>query len=125
MKGTYTKLTNTGTQQDQGSAKIQAINDNIPIVVNLTLPSDYLDSLQTQRLPPPASPIVTPRGMNRTVAASYIGCSPRKFDGMVESGEMPSPRLIGTKKVWDRIELDDFFDSLPKPEDVGNDWDDC
>ena len=47
------------------------------------------------------------------------------FDGMVKKGEMPSPRLIGKKKVWDRDELDEFFADLPRPESNSdkNDWD--
>jgi predicted DNA-binding transcriptional regulator AlpA len=69
--------------------------------------------------------LLAPRGLPRTDAAFYIGCSPRMFDGMVKKGEMPSPRLIGTKKVWDRDELDEFFADLPRPQTNGdqNDWD--
>jgi hypothetical protein len=66
---------------------------------------------------------MNPRGLPRTEAASYIGCSPRKFDYMVVGGQMPVPRMIGAKKIWDRIELDDFFESLPKADEDGNDWD--
>lgn len=66
---------------------------------------------------------MNPRGLPRTEAATYIGCSPRKFDYMVVDGLMPSPRMIGTKKIWDRIELDEFFETLPKAGDVANDWD--
>ena len=65
---------------------------------------------------------IIPRGMPRTEAAAYVGCSPRKFDGMVADGLMPVPRLIGSKKIWDRLELDEFFDSLPRPGGE-NDWD--
>ncbi len=64
------------------------------------------------------------RGLSRTAAAEYIGISPRKFDAMVQCGEMPGPRRIGARKVWDRIEVDDYFDALPKDgEDEGNSWD--
>ncbi len=65
---------------------------------------------------------MTPRGMPRIDAATYIGCSPRKFDYMVEVGEIPEPRLVGTKKVWDRIELDESFEALPRPGQE-NEWD--
>lgn len=64
-----------------------------------------------------------PRGLPRTEAATYIGCKPRKFDAMVIDGAMPAPRMIGNKKVWDRLELDEFFDSLPRPNGGDNDWD--
>jgi len=64
------------------------------------------------------------RGLPRTSAAKYIGCSPRKFDDMVTNGDMPAARKIGAKKVWDRIELDEYFEALPRAnEDGGNDWD--
>mgnify|MGYP007032862333 FL=1 len=47
------------------------------------------------------------------------------FDGMVKSGSMPSPRLIGKKKVWDKDELDEFFADLPRPQTNAdkNEWD--
>jgi hypothetical protein len=41
---------------------------------------------------------------------------------MVEVGEIPEPRLVGTKKVWDRIELDESFEALPRPGQE-NEWD--
>lgn len=66
---------------------------------------------------------MTPRGLPRTEAATYLGCGPRKFDGMVNNGLMPSPRLIGTKKVWDRFELDEYFEALPRADEMENDWD--
>ncbi len=67
---------------------------------------------------------MTARGLPRTLAAEYVGCKPRKFDAMVAVGDMPQPRLIGAKKVWDRIELDEFFEALPRAgEDDTNEWD--
>ena len=65
---------------------------------------------------------MTPRGLPRSNAAEYVGCSPSKFDQMVEGGDMPKPRLIGTKRVWDRIELDEAFDALPRKGEE-EDWD--
>ena len=67
---------------------------------------------------------MTPRGLPRVAAAEYVGCSSRKFDTMVTDGEMPQPRMIGAKKVWDRLELDEFFEALPRAGEVAiNDWD--
>ena len=67
---------------------------------------------------------MTARGLPRVAASEYVGCSPRKFDAMVADGEMPQPRLIGAKKVWDRLELDEFFEALPRAGEAGiNDWD--
>ena len=54
------------------------------------------------------------RGLSRSCAAEYVGCSPRKFDQMIREGIMPAPRLIGTKKIWDRVELDEAFEELPR-----------
>lgn len=67
-----------------------------------------------------------PKGLPRVEAATYIGCSPRMFDGMVKAGEMPCPRLIGTKKVWDTVELNEAFEELPRAmgeNDNRNEWD--
>lgn len=64
---------------------------------------------------------MAPRGLPRYAAAEYIGCGPTKFEEMVTAGEMPKPRRIGSKRVWDRLELDESFDALPQ--DGVNDWD--
>ena len=65
---------------------------------------------------------MNPRGLSRSCAAEYVGCSPRKFDQMILNGLMPAPRLIGTKKIWDRVELDEAFEELPR-EVEGCEWD--
>ncbi len=69
---------------------------------------------------------MNPRGLPRIAASEYVGCSPRKFDTMVADGNMPQPRLIGAKKVWDRVELDEFFEALPRAgEEEINEWDEA
>jgi len=65
---------------------------------------------------------MNPRGLSRSCAAEYVGCSLRKFDQMVLDGLMPAPRLIGTKKIWDRVELDEAFEELPRELEQGK-WD--
>ena len=57
---------------------------------------------------------MNPRGLSRSCAGEYVCCSPRKFDQMILDGLMPAPRLIGTKKIWDRVELDEAFEELPR-----------
>lgn len=64
-----------------------------------------------------------PRGLPRIAAAEYIGCGPSKFIQMVDDGEMPKPRFIGKKPVWDRTELDEAFEALPR--DNRNEWDEA
>jgi len=123
MKGYTETLKNPVEPQDKSSVVLEAANSDHAVVVQLEFPVDNIIALQRQSVPAP--PAITPRGMPRTMAASYIGCSPRKFDYMVEAKEMPEPRLFGTKKVWDRIELDEFFEALPKADEDGNDWDEC
>ena len=54
------------------------------------------------------------RGLSRSCAAEYVRCSPRKFDQMILDELMPAPRLIGTKRIWDRVELDEAFEELPR-----------
>ena len=65
---------------------------------------------------------MTPRGLSRPIAAEYVGCVPRKFDQGIRDGSMPAPRLIGTKKIWDRVELDEAFEELPR-QVGGSVWD--
>jgi predicted DNA-binding transcriptional regulator AlpA len=65
---------------------------------------------------------IVPRGLRRVDAALYICVSPSLFDEMVKDGRMPSPRMINTRTVWDRFELDEAFEALPRKEDA-NPWD--
>lgn len=64
----------------------------------------------------------TPRGFSRTQAAAYVGVSPSLFDEMIKDTRMPSPRLINTRTVWDRVEIDLAFDALPRKLEA-NPWD--
>lgn len=57
------------------------------------------------------------RGLNRARAAAYVGVSPSLFDEMVSDGRMPPPRIINSRTVWDRCELDASFDILPRKEE--------
>ena len=57
-----------------------------------------------------------PRGLDRIKAAAYVGVSPSLFDQMTADGRMPSPRIVNTRKIWDRRELDLSFENLPKRE---------
>jgi len=70
-----------------------------------------------------------PRGLCRVEAAAYIGVSPSLFDEMVRDGRMPRPKIINTRTVWDRHQLDLAFETLPSKEHgitplaPINDWD--
>lgn len=57
---------------------------------------------------------LTPRGLSRDLAASYIGVGVTLFDEMVEDGRMPSPKTINSRRVWDRNALDSAFGALPE-----------
>jgi len=70
---------------------------------------------------------MAPRGLQKFDAAAYVGCRPTKFEDMVREGTMPKPRLIGNRRVWDTLELDEKFEELPRQSgdnDNTNDWDD-
>ena len=54
-----------------------------------------------------------PRGLNRIEASCYVGVSPTLFDRMVADGRMPQAKLINSRRVWDRLALDQAFDALP------------
>jgi predicted DNA-binding transcriptional regulator AlpA len=57
----------------------------------------------------------------------YIGISPSKFDQLLKDGQMPQPRRIGTRKIWDIRELDIAFEALPsnspRPDTSWDDFD--
>ncbi|WP_295043291.1 hypothetical protein [uncultured Paracoccus sp.] len=68
------------------------------------------------------------RGLSRTEAAGYIGIGATLFDKLVDAGQMPRPKRIGIRNVWDRHEVDLAFDRLSadNPDCVdadANDWD--
>jgi predicted DNA-binding transcriptional regulator AlpA len=67
--------------------------------------------------------LTEPRGLNRAQAAGYVGVSPSLFDQMVADGRMPLPRMVNSRRIWDRQELDAAFDALPKKEEL-DPWDD-
>lgn len=81
--------------------------------------------MQTQVRPSPPIAPPTRRGLSRVEAANYIGVSPTTFDKMVIAREMPGPKRVGSRKIWDVRALDLAFDDLPgddsSPET--NDWD--
>lgn len=70
---------------------------------------------------------LTPRGVDRSAAAVYVGVSVTKFDILVDDGRMPKPRRIDGRKVWDIRELDSAFDALPHDGETDkplvNEWD--
>jgi predicted DNA-binding transcriptional regulator AlpA len=67
---------------------------------------------------------IIPRGLNREESSMYIGISPSKFDGLVADGRMPKPKIIDSRRVWDKVQLDIAFDELPGGSDfVENPWD--
>jgi predicted DNA-binding transcriptional regulator AlpA len=67
-------------------------------------------------------PSLAPRGLSRMQAAEYIGVGATKFDEMVSDGRMPRPKRIDGRTVWDRIRLDEAFDTLDN-EAAKSEWD--
>ena len=58
-------------------------------------------------------PSLAPRGLSRVQAAAYVGISPSLFDRLVADGRMPPPKVIESRRVWDRFQLDAAFSALP------------
>lgn len=52
------------------------------------------------------------RGLSLAEAVGYIGIGTTLFDKMVEAGQMPRPKRIGVRNVWDRFEVDLACDRL-------------
>jgi hypothetical protein len=67
-------------------------------------------------------PLPEPRGLNREQAANYISVSPTKFDEMVDDGRMPKPKMVDSRRIWDRHGLDVAFDALPSVEAPKAEW---
>jgi hypothetical protein len=65
------------------------------------------------------------RGLSRDESAMYLGISSGKFDELVNSGRMPPPRRIDSRRVWDIRSLDVAFDRLPIDDSKANGWEDA
>jgi predicted DNA-binding transcriptional regulator AlpA len=61
----------------------------------------------------PVDPSLPRRGLRRVGAAVYLGVSPALFDALVADGTLPPPKLLRGAVVWDRIELDTYFEAIP------------
>ena len=58
------------------------------------------------------------RGLGHQQAAAYVGLSVDKFDSGVKCGDIPKPALIGGMEIWDRLELDNLFNSTQTASDT-------
>jgi predicted DNA-binding transcriptional regulator AlpA len=71
--------------------------------------------------------MMTPRGLRRASAAAYLGISPTTFDRLRAERKVPSPRTLRGMDIWDRDDLDAFFEDLPQAtapaEPAHNPWD--
>lgn len=65
---------------------------------------------------------VAPRGLSRSAAAEWLAVGETLFDAMVRDGRMPQPRLVNSRQVWDRYEVDAAFEGLPRKA-TANPWD--
>lgn len=54
-----------------------------------------------------------PLGLNREEAAKHIGIGTTLFDEMVSDGRMPLPKCINTRRVWNRVAIEQAFSELP------------
>jgi predicted DNA-binding transcriptional regulator AlpA len=53
-----------------------------------------------------------PRGLRCERAASYLGMSRAQFLALVDAGEMPPPKRKHGMRIWDRVELDAWFENF-------------
>lgn len=67
---------------------------------------------------------LAPLGLDRVEAAAFIGVGVTTFDDLVRKGVMPQPRMIGSRLVWHRAELEKAFNALPvrAAADAGGSW---
>lgn len=65
-------------------------------------------------------PVILPRGMKEKEAAVYLGISPSKLR------DLPIPRRVnGGNRLYDRLDLDAYFDSLPYEGEEGRETNSC
>ena len=55
-----------------------------------------------------------PKGLSAGQAAAHLGISRSKFDELVKDGRMPQPRRVDGRRLWDRREVEAFFEMLPR-----------
>jgi predicted DNA-binding transcriptional regulator AlpA len=55
---------------------------------------------------------ITPRGLSREQAATYVGIGTTFFDKQIALGVYPEPVRVGVRKLWDRVQLDSALDRL-------------
>lgn len=51
-----------------------------------------------------------PRGLRRSLAAAYVGVSLPLWDTLVKEGEMPEPKRVHGRTIWDKLAIDRAFD---------------
>lgn len=61
-------------------------------------------------------------GLSAAEAAEYVGVGLTTFNTMVEQDQMPHPKVIGARRVWDRREIERAFTALPKDGLDSGEW---
>lgn len=51
-----------------------------------------------------------PRGLSLAQAAAYVGVSENTFLEEVDDGLWPGPEERGRRRIWDRVDIDTFWD---------------
>ncbi|MGB3338703.1 MAG: hypothetical protein WBA73_16130 [Devosia sp.] len=57
-------------------------------------------------------PPIAPRGLQQDAAAAYAGVTTGAFMKLVAEGRMPVPKRLGGHLVWDRYDIDRYFDAM-------------
>jgi len=70
-------------------------------------------SLNTDNAAPISGPLpFVPRLLSAELAALYVGISKSNFLARVTTHEIPQPRRLGKRVLWDRHTLDAYIDAL-------------
>ena len=79
-------------------------------------PSGFLGVFLVTRAERPTQHTLVPppsrRGLSRVEAAAYIGVSPSTFDRLVNDKQMPAPKRVYSRIIWDVRALDLAFEVL-------------
>jgi hypothetical protein len=66
---------------------------------------------------------LTPRLIDESSAAAYLGRSRTRFRDQVEAGALPQPvTRNGNRRLWDRHLLDRYVDALSGLADTTDSW---
>ncbi len=92
------------TEEELSTEDVKVVNSVMRLDDNLFEPHRVNQSIKKALCPR--------RGLSPQEAALYIAVSASLFDELVKSGGMPKPLHFKLRTMWDRHQLDDYFEAF-------------